>query len=184
MEFNALKKKYLPDAGNEPPEQPVSTVPEEETTVVFAEPGLPAFDTDTDTDTYTDTYTDTVPEVVGTVKESVPAVVASEPVSEEEDGGFFGREIVTSRGRERRRNRNGWPIRIPLDRLSSLPWLDIIMILLTVIGVVWVIVNFDAITTIIAAAIGKLIQSLIGLVLVVAVIVGLVLLTRRGRRFF
>jgi hypothetical protein len=74
-----------------------------------------------------------------------------------------------------------WQWNFSLGNLAALPWVDIIMILLTVAGVVWVIVNFDAITVIIAAAIGKLVQSLISILLIVALIVGIVLLFSRGR---
>jgi len=70
-------------------------------------------------------------------------------------------------------------------RLGDGLWVDMVMILLTVIGVVWVVANFDAVTTIIAAGIGKLLQTLIGLFLVVCLIVGVVLLfSNRRRRFF
>jgi hypothetical protein len=56
------------------------------------------------------------------------------------------------------------------------------MITLTVIGIIWVIANFDAVTVIIAAGIGKLMQYAIGLVCLVGIIaLAAFIFRRRGR---
>ena len=57
------------------------------------------------------------------------------------------------------------------------------MILLTVIGIVSVIVNFDAVTLAIASVIAFFLQKVVSLFLIIALIVGAVLLFTRRRRF-
>ena len=102
------------------------------------------------------------------------------PASSSEDGFFGGNQPVSQRQRPvRQRVGRGFS----WDWLANVPWLDVVMILLTVIGIVSVIVNFDAVTLAIASVIAFLLQKVVSLFLIIALIVGAVLLFTRRRRF-
>ena len=92
------------------------------------------------------------------------------------EAGFFGGTAGSGSSRTPRQRVSAPGAGFSLSRLATLPWVDIIMIALTVIGVIFVVVNFDAVTTIIAAFIAQLLQSVLGFLLVAALIVGGVIL--------
>lgn len=92
------------------------------------------------------------------------------------EAGFFGGTAGSGSSRTPRQRVSAPGAGFSLSRLATLPWVDIIMIALTVIGVIFVVVNFDAVTTIIAAFIAQLLQSVLGFLLIAALIVGGVIL--------
>lgn len=174
MDYNALKRKYTPNREPEQPEVVPVTVPVEPDPVVEeVPPVLPEVE---------------LPPVQPVVKRPAPPPVRTPvhpPETPDDVGnGFFlddSGEVITPDPPPHSPGVPSLLRNLSLDRLAYLPWLDIIMILLTVCGIIWVIANFDAVTVIIAAAIGKLLQSVIGLLMIVAVIVGLVLILSRRR---
>lgn len=196
MDFNELKKKYSPQSGPARQEPPLTQPIPEPVVEPMPEPvaeQIPAPSRPTRT-------ARTKP--AAPAKSAVPTldpaerVMPPEPVRMPQDdeistdlAGFFGGgEAVPVPEKPRRRSGPRFPVPQGggfMDRLATLPWVDIIMILLTIAGVAWVVANFDAVTLIIAAAIGWLLQSLIGLFLIVCAIVAAVLIfSRRGRRFW
>lgn len=68
--------------------------------------------------------------------------------------------------------------------LARIPWLDVIMIGLTLAGIGWVGFHFDAVTAILAMGICNLVKSVVGIVLIAALIVGALLLLFRPRRYY
>lgn len=173
MDYNKLRQKYIPNAPQTPAD-PVE-LPHADPIPVIEPPVAPEPE-----------YAE--PEITPPVRRPPAPLVPAKPRTpvrqdENDNEGIFGDDGGAGTWDppkdKPRRQRRQW--NFSLGNLAALPWVDIIMILLTVAGVVWVIVNFDAITVIIAAAIGKLVQSLISILLVVALIVGIVLLFSRGR---
>ena len=194
MDFNELKKKYSPQSGMVRQEQPQAPpVPEpvvEPMPAPVVEP-MPE-----------PVFAPTREKVLEPEGHGMPTLEREETVTPPErvrlpqddelptdlSGCFGGRdsEVLPQNPRPRSTHRFSMPgIGSIRDRLAVWPWVDIIMILLTIAGVVWVIVNFDAVTMIIAVGIGKLLQSLIGLIMIVgAIVLAVVILSRRGRRFW
>ena len=179
MDYNELKRKYgaqntapAPEPQPEPVPEPI---PEPAPKPVKAAP-LPA--------------KQEKPRPVKTEHKSgtsTPKPLNTGSASNDSTGLFGGGAAAPANGRQTQRRTVFPSNRRPgfrMSNLSTLPWLDIIMIALTIIGVVWVIANFDAVTIILCAGICKLLQTLMGWLLVIAVIAGLVLLISRGRRRF
>lgn len=180
MNYNDLKRKYVPrpeQTEQEPPpvDTPVRPAPRVESATL--EKPVPAPSRVRVQNNHAQGSKAPVP---SPAPRSTQQTVRLTPASSSEDGFFGGNQPVSQRQRPvRQRVGRGFS----WDWLANVPWLDVVMILLTVIGIVSVIVNFDAVTLAIASVIAFLLQKVVSLFLIIALIVGAVLLFTRRRRF-
>lgn len=88
---------------------------------------------------------------------------------------------TTNRTANRTTARRNQP-KFDFDRLRDLPWLDIICIAVTVIGLLAIILNFDTITASIFSFLLPIISNLFALLLVVGILAGAIwIITSRFR---
>ena len=108
----------------------------------------------------------------------------TDPERTEYSDGEFGSDISPERGksRSRRRRETYGGRRWGGVNLSSVPWMDIIMILATVVGIILVAVNFDTVTNSLFIAIASILPIILGILLTVAVIAGIIIYLGSRRR--
>lgn len=182
MNYNDLKRKYVPrpeQTEQEPPpvDTPVRPAPRVESATL--EKPVPAPSRVRIQNNHAQGSKAPVP---SPAPRSTQQTVRLTPTSPSEDGFFGGNQPVRQRQRPVRQHL-GSGSGFSWDWVANVPWVDIVMILLTVIGIVSVIVNFDAVTLAIASVIAFFLQKVVSLFLIIALIVGAVLLFTRRRRF-
>ena len=185
MSFNDLKKKYNPDPAPQVQTPPVPT-DSYDPAGSFDSPGT------FDPEPFTPWQPELPPAQPPAYKPDPPMLFPPEPVSGSSgDLGIFGDDNnVSSRNTRRfprfnfrglfRSRSHGSGFSFP--NLAALPWLDIIMILLTLAGVGWVIANFDAVTLLLFVGICKIMQWLIVLLIIAAILLVLFFMFTSRRR--
>lgn len=100
--------------------------------------------------------------------------------------GEFGSDITPEMGKSRSRiRRKSYGNESFLSVIRSIPWMDIIMILATLAGIIYVAVNFDAVTTSLFRGIAAILPIIIAILIIILIIAGIIMYfsLRRRRRF-